>query len=185
MTYVVGIDQSTKHTGVCILTAEGSCVLLELIEPKNTLRDVERLAYVRNSLRGMLNPYKIEHSAMEGYSYHSLSKKFLLGEVGSAVKLVLYDFNIPLTVVAPKQLKKFVTSRGDAEKSDMITCVNKQWEMSVTDDNLADAYGLARIALELVRPVTTKRHQLDIVNALLKKPLPKAKARRIKTPFSL
>jgi hypothetical protein len=36
------------------------------------------------------------------------------------------------------------------------------------DDNLADAYGLARIAYEIAKPTSTKRHQLDVLKGLLK-----------------
>ena len=53
----------------------------------------------------------------------------------------------------------------------------------VNNDNLADAYGLARVAYEIAKPVSVKRHQLGVVKSLLKVAPRKKKASRRKTQF--
>ncbi len=55
---------------------------------------------------------------------------------------------VPFKVVAPGTLKKFVTGDGRAKKDLMLLKVYKKWGVEFDDDNLADAYSLARFALE-------------------------------------
>lgn len=46
-------------------------------------------------------------------------------------------------VVAPSSLKKFITGKGSAKKEMVILEVFKRWNVSVKDNNEADAAGLA------------------------------------------
>lgn len=179
MDYVAGIDQSARHTGVCILNMEGTIQCLQLIEPKK-LKDQARLAFIREKLNALLALYALHTVVMEGYSYGSVNKKFLLGEIGSVVKLAVYDTQAELFEAAPKQLKKFVTGRGSADKEGVIKSICGLWGEEITDDNLADAYGLAQIAREIVWPSSTRRYQLDVCKNITKKTLKKRKSRSIK-----
>jgi len=179
MSYVAGIDQSARHTGVCVLDKDGTIQCLQLIEPKK-LKDHLRLAFVRKELNSLLAPYELTVAVMEGYSYNSVSKKFVLGEIGSVTKLAIYDAGAELHIAAPKQLKKFVTGRGSADKGGVIKGIESLWGEEITDDNLADSYGLAQIAREIVWPSSTRRYQLDVVKIITKKTLKKRKSRSIK-----
>lgn len=176
MWYVVGIDQSVRHSGLCILNETTEIAKLLLIEPHKELSGGPLLAYTRDALTEALTGLSIKAAVMEGYSYGSANKKFLLGEVGGAVKLTIHDLGCPLYVAAPKQLKKFVTGRGDADKGRVMSAIEAQWGEKFSDDNLADAYGLSRIAHEIVTPKSTKRHQLEVAKIITKKDL------NIKTP---
>jgi crossover junction endodeoxyribonuclease RuvC len=174
MGFVVGIDQSVNHTAVCILNDDATVNYLGLIEPGKR-KDQERLAYVRDQLTTLLAPQRYLVGVLEGYSYGSVNKKFLLGEIGAVVKLCLHDHCDVVHCLAPTQLKKFVTGRGGASKEDVMFAIEKQWSIMLNDDNLADAYGLARAAYLIAKPQTVKRHQLDVLNAVLK---PKEKTRK-------
>jgi len=114
----------------------------------------------------LFKTYPPSLAVMEGYSINSTNRKFLLGEIGSVVKITLLDAGARRYEAAPTQLKKFVTGKGSASKDDVIRSVNALWGVGVTDDNLADAYGLARIGVELLSPSTQIRSQLDVLNAL-------------------
>jgi crossover junction endodeoxyribonuclease RuvC len=179
MNYVVGIDQSARHTGVCILAKNGDVACLKLIEPKK-LKDQLRLAFIRKELNALLTHYALRAAVMEGYSYNSTNKKFVLGEVGSVTKLAIYDAGAELYIAAPKQLKKFVTGRGSASKESVIKHIQTVWGVEIIDDNLADAYGLAQIAREIIWSTSTRRCQLDIVKNIIKKDLKKRKSSSIK-----
>ena len=181
MSFVIGIDQSVLHTGICILNEDASVSYLGLIEP-DKLKNRDRLAYIRDELNAVLGAAQFAVGVMEGYSYGSMNKKFLLGEVGSVVKLAFHDHCLRAYEVAPAALKKFVTSKGSASKEDVMVAVEKQWGVVVKDDNLADAYGLARVAYEIAKPSSTKRHQLDVLKGLLKE-VPRKKASKRKTQF--
>lgn len=182
MTLFIGIDQSVLHTGVCILNDDASVSFLGLIEPKK-LRNHERLAYIRDGLTAVMANLRFATGVMEGYSYNSINKKFLLGEVGAVIKLALFDHCDACFDAAPKQLKKFVCSKGSASKEDVMFSIEKQWGLVLQDDNLADAYGLARIGYEIARPSSVKRHQLEVVKHLRAKDLKKEKKPRLKRLF--
>jgi len=172
MALFIGIDQSVLHTGICILNEDASVYYLGLIEPKG-LRDHERLAYIRDGLTAVLGELRFATGVMEGYSYGSVNKKFLLGEVGAVIKLALFDHCDKCFDAAPKQLKKFVCSKGSASKEEVMIAIEKQWGVVIQDDNVADAYSLARIGYEIARPGSVMRHQLDVVKMIKSKDLKK------------
>jgi Holliday junction resolvasome RuvABC endonuclease subunit len=93
---------------------------------------------------------RVDVVAMEGYAAGAKFGRELAGELGGAVKLALLDVldkpaSYPL-IIAPTKLKKYVTGKGTAAKAEMLLAVYKKWGVTYTDDNLADAYGLARAA---------------------------------------
>jgi Holliday junction resolvasome RuvABC endonuclease subunit len=99
----LGVDQSARNSGVCILDDTGKPTFLQRITPPKELCDTERLQFIRNSLQEIITTHPgIVKAAMEGYSYSSINQKFTLGEIGGVVKLVLADYAIPLLIVAPK-----------------------------------------------------------------------------------
>lgn len=59
------------------------------------------------------------------------------------VRCNLWSDETPVLVVAPSSLKKFITGKGSAKKELVILEVFKRWNVSVNDNNEADAAGLA------------------------------------------
>ena len=181
MGMVIGIDQSARHTGVCVLSETGRVIALDLIEP--SMQDVgARLAYIRDGIKvyfggSAVSGTDVRAVVMEGYSYNSVSKKFVLGEVGGQIKLAVFDAKVPLYEAAPKQLKKFVTGSGTATKDQVMVAIKERWKIDIINDNLADAYGLAQIAHEITWPKATTRSQIEVVRVMAAKGLLKA-ARR-------
>ena len=181
MGMVIGIDQSARHTGVCVLSETGRVIALDLIEP--SMQDVgARLAYIRDGIKvyfggSAVSGTDVRAVVMEGYSYNSVSKKFVLGEVGGQIKLADFDAKVPLYEAAPKQLKKFVTGSGTATKDQVMVAIKERWKIDIINDNLADAYGLAQIAHEITWPKSTTRSQIEVVRVMAAKGLLKA-ARR-------
>jgi len=163
--HFVGVDQSLNHTGLCIIDLKSALIQHALIEPKKRTGH-ERLAYIRDGLRSIFQGVRFAAGVLEGYSMGSINRKFDLGEVGAVVKLELFDTCQGVYIAAPKQLKLFVTQKGSASKEDVMKAIKAQWGIEIKNDNLADAYGLSHIAKELVVTTTTKRHQLDVVNAI-------------------
>jgi crossover junction endodeoxyribonuclease RuvC len=71
-----------------------------------------------------------------------------MGALHYYLRLFLHERKIPFKVVAPNTLKKFVTGKGNSKKNQMMLHAFKKWKMEFDDDNLCDAYGLARMSLE-------------------------------------
>ena len=83
---------------------------------------------------------------MEGYAYGA-QMAHMAGELGGMVKLSLIIDGVYPLIVAPSMLKKYVTGKGTGvQKNQMLLNIYKKWGIEFTDDNAADAYGLAKIA---------------------------------------
>lgn len=102
----------------------------------------------------------IDVVAMEGYAAGAKFGREIAGELGAAVKLtLLHELRHPSCcplVIAPTKLKKYTTGKGTAAKAEMLLAVYKRWGVTYSDDNLADAYSLARAASTWRNQIGTK-----------------------------
>ena len=86
---------------------------------------------------------------IEGPSFGSNGAFVLqMGALHFYLRIFLYKNGVNYGIKAPGTIKKFVTGDGRAKKDLMLLKVYKKWGVEFDDDNLADAYSLARIALE-------------------------------------
>lgn len=164
----LGVDQSLVRTGVVVLDEDGDMLLRRVIVP-GELRDAARLCMIRNLVAAAVAEYKPVAAAFEGYSFESTNRAFALGELGGIVQVVFFDAEVPYRQIPPKTLKRFVTGNGDADKQKMLDVTKNKWKIDFGDeDDLCDAYGLARLLLAIDNPKKlTVRHELEVVQGLL------------------
>ncbi len=138
----VGIDQS--YSGFAIALVSGDLYRVEVY--KSSLKGTDRLLDIKNYLAATLSRYSVQDVTMEGYAYGA-QMAHMAGELGGMVKLSLIIDKIYPLIVAPSMLKKYVTGKGTGvQKNQMLLNIYKKWGIEFTDDNAADAYGLAKIA---------------------------------------
>ncbi len=145
----VGIDPSFNSTGIIVLDQDA-----KLVEQKNfSLAKYdeieEKLINFEYEISFIPKIIRLGGVYIEGPSYMS-SGKFVLqmGALHFLLRLFLYKREVFYKVVAPGSLKKFVTGKGNAKKDLMLLKVYKKWGVEFEVDDLADAYGLARMSLE-------------------------------------
>jgi Holliday junction resolvasome RuvABC endonuclease subunit len=144
----LGVDQSLRGTGLCLLSAEGRVSHLSTVETGD-LRGAERLAFIRARVDAVLGS-GVLMVAMEGYAYHSVGAVFELGEIGGVLKLLAWDRGINPVVVPPASLKKYATGNSQADKAAMIAAARAAGVPVPDDgDDQADAFFLADVALHL------------------------------------
>lgn len=167
MSCYVGIDQSYTGFAFVVLDADGNLVQehLKNFEAKLHGTGIDRLLAVYQHVSNLLSECEdVAHVCMEGYSSASKFGREAAGELGAIVKLAIYDYfdrfayahdhlRYP-TIVQPSTLKKFVTGNGGAKKSGMMLAIFKKWGYETTDDNLADAYALAKVAYAIDTTIT-------------------------------
>ena len=68
-----------------------------------------------------------------------------LVEIGTVIRREFYIRGIPWYDVPPTVLKKWVTGKGNAKKPDMAMAALDKWGFALTQDDIVDAYCLARI----------------------------------------
>lgn len=176
----LGIDASLEGTGLCLVTVAGFAIRLQTISP-DKLRGAARLLEIKRNAE-LFIPADVEFAAIEGYAYDAVGRVFELGEVGGVLRLLVHERNIPYVDVPPASLKKFATGRAGAKKAHMIEAAEQAGARPV-DDNQADAFHLARVALACCRrgaPIEQfqlRRSQMEVVHQILH-PTPKKPRRR-------
>jgi Holliday junction resolvasome RuvABC endonuclease subunit len=153
MSGVLGLDQSYTAFGWSYQSADGAHKTTKKTFPaKQFETDLHRLAAVRVFVSGLMNEYDLELVVMEGYANAAKFGREMAGELGAVVKMAVFDHTVfgspfvPL-VVPPTRLKKFVAGKGNAKKNEMLLAVYKRWGYEFADDNMADAFSLAKLGL--------------------------------------
>jgi Holliday junction resolvasome RuvABC endonuclease subunit len=144
----VGLDPSFNGTGIIILDSNGE--IIEQILHKAKEGEVEeRLLDIEKKIKIIPNIPRLEIVYIEGPSYSS-SGAFVLqmGALHYLTRLIFLKKKINYKIIAPGTLKKYVAGTGVAKKELMLLKTYKKWGVEFNDNNLCDAYGLARMALE-------------------------------------
>lgn len=148
--YFVGIDQSFSGTGV--VSIKGSDMTTEVARCFKAGKPKEPFHVRANDLIVKLKEVlpKPENTIvfMEGAAYAAEFNAFILGELSGAIKMFLFQNGYAYDIVQPTTLKKFATGNGRANKAMVIKAVAENWGFKSTNDNICDAYALARMASE-------------------------------------
>ena len=152
----IGIDPSFSSTGLIILDENARIVKQDILKFNKTGADIEdRLTIVKEKLVDeIVNLHSSDDIkvAMEGPSYSSKGSSVL--QMGALNFFIRYWFRIRgvnYSVKTPGELKKFITGKGNTKKDLILLNVFKKWGVEFECDDLADAYGLARMRLAETR----------------------------------
>lgn len=170
----LGIDQSLTGTGLCLLSPQGNVVTSATITTAGR-RDGDRLAFIKRGVASLLAG--VTGAAVEGYSYNSTGHVFELGEIGGVVKVLLVEHAIPYISVPPVLVKKFATGNSHADKRAMMSAAAARRGAAFADDDQADAFFLAHIALAYAQNTAETRRELDVLATLRRPPQRKTKRR--------
>lgn len=142
--HILGLDPAAKcgwahssgNRGVWEIVARGD---------KHPGRRLERL---RRLLFGVKRSEGIELIASEDAAFGSnnLSVAALHNELRGVIKLCAAEWEIPVVMYKPNQIKKWLTGRGNAKKPDMIYFVGTMFGVHTNDDNIADAVAVMEFA---------------------------------------
>jgi len=166
----LGIDLSLTGTG-CVVMKSGKMVSNKLIKSKPSggrpIDELNRIIKIRDEIE--ISDAKI--AVIEGLAFMARNTTSLiqLSALNYFVREKLSILNIPFVIVAPTSLKKFVTGKGNSPKDLMLLATYKKYGEYFTNDNLCDAYGLAKIGHVLTQknPKLIKPQQ-EVINLLKK-----------------
>jgi Holliday junction resolvasome RuvABC endonuclease subunit len=173
---VAGIDYSLTSPAICVHNGQtwdyANCSFYYLVQKeKNTkaffpfypqiylsyASDVERFDNLANWSIGILKAHKVEKCFIEGYAFGAVGRVFQIAENAGLLKHMLWKENIRFEIEPPTVIKKFATSKGNANKEKMYEAFveensvdirdkigimnNKQWN-PVSD--IVDSYYIAK-----------------------------------------
>ena len=143
----VGLDLAFANNGIVILDEKGSIIHQEVFSTSKKDSDEVRLINIRTKLNDLLQNSDIVY--LEGLSFGSQGMSLAqLGAVHYITRVLLHERNIEFDIVSPSTLKKFVTGKGNCKKDLMLLKVFQKWGVEFSNDNLADAYSLAKFTLD-------------------------------------
>lgn len=168
---ILGADLSLTGSGIVILT-NGKVTFQKLIKSKprgdSPKDELNRLLEIVSQIK----VEGIDLVVMEGIAF-GIRKTTSLAQLSALnymVRMQCWEYKVPFVIVAPNTLKKFITGKGMGEKDQMMLATYKKWGFSPSDNNICDAFGLARIGQALLGKTKLLDYEKEVVN-LLKKQL--------------
>lgn len=142
-----GLDFAFANNGLVILDENAEIIRQDIIKTTNKQSDEMRLNHIRDYVASIIKEGDIAY--IEGLSYGSIGlAKAQMSAVHYVIRLLLMEKGIQYKIIEPTVLKKFVTGKGQCKKNLILLKVFKKWGIEFDSDDLADAYSLARMALE-------------------------------------
>lgn len=146
--YFIGIDPSLTGTGICIIDRNCKLLSSSLIATKAKDTIEVRYSVIIENIKTIDNLHS-SIIAIEGIGFGCRGQgMFQLAGLHYVIRYFLWKRKIKFMIVPPTTLKKFVTGKGNSKKELMLKTVYKKWGMDFDDNNVCDAYGLARYAWE-------------------------------------
>jgi len=149
-TLFVGLDPSINATGVVILDDCANIIEQRIFSVKDEDKLFERsLIKYEEEISFISRILNLGAVYIEGPSYQSAGQAILqMGAIHFLTRVYLFKNDKNYKVIAPGTLKKFVTGKGNSKKDLMLLKTFKKWGVEFSDNNICDAYGLARMAVE-------------------------------------
>lgn len=163
---IIGIDASLTNTGIVEVLPNGGIESSTVWSPK--VKGVERLDWFRQQFTSFFKrkdrTENIECVVLEGYAYAAfVGRAFDIGELGGLIKLCVYDTKCPLYIVTPTQLKKYITGKGKGPKDQVFHSACTKWTYEFQTTHEAEAYGLARIGLDILNVLKASGDSEELV----------------------
>jgi len=146
----IGLDLAFMNNGFCCVDEQGSIIYQEVITcPKSIVSDEEKLIFLFEKITKLIDEYLPEKVCIEGLSFGSNGRSVSqMGALHYLIRIFLFKLGIKYQIVPPTNLKKFVTGVGNCKKELMLLKTYKKFNVEFDDNNLCDAFCLARMALD-------------------------------------
>lgn len=145
----IGLDISFTGTGLVVIDTSFEILKEELIS-SNSEESIEcRIIDINDRIFSKIEKYKDSKICIEGLSFSSRGQSTLdLAGLHFYIRTTLFRDNYIFYIIPPTTLKKFVTGTGRCQKNLMLLKCYKKFGIEFDNDNLCDAYCLARYGLE-------------------------------------
>ncbi|MNB81413.1 Crossover junction endodeoxyribonuclease RuvC [compost metagenome] len=165
MTHFVGIDPS-GNTGLTVITDNETILAREVVLKMPLSATYSEIFKYCEQILSHLPVNSIV--CIENVSHLSKGQAVHFQHVLAGFLRYLLELNkYTYYNVSPSQLKKFVTGNHNAKKSEMLKGVYRKWDFDTDSDNVADAYGLAKIA-EAIQSESLEltKYELEVVQKI-------------------
>lgn len=158
---VIGIDQSYKSAGVCIMDEKGQVIDMYTITTDKDTGDVfKRANVIAEKIAKAIKDHNVVCMGIEGLAFAKFgdATRDLAGLQFTIITHLRYRCGFDVIVIPPpNELKKYATGKGNADKVLMHSSLPEDIRKRLEAKNyrkttglydIADAYWLAKYALE-------------------------------------
>ena len=170
----LGLDLSLTSTGV-FLKRESSYECFEIkTKPDQFANSILRCDHIATNIVNFIDKSNPTMITVEDYFTGRQPYSVIqLAELGTLVRYKLIANSNHFYTVAPTQLKKFCTSKGNGDKDNVLKGVYKKWNVDVNSNNIADACVLAYMAEAIYKiqnkiDVNLAEYEKEVVLKILK-----------------
>jgi len=143
-TLYMGIDLSLRGTGISIIDKD-KIVNQFLISTTPKQVTEGRLIEIGDTIKKILKKYPPILINIEGLAFGARGQRmFELAGLHYYIRIMVKQLEYPYIVTPPTEVKKWVTGKGNCNKDVMLMKVFKKYGIEFTDNNLCDAFCLAR-----------------------------------------
>lgn len=141
---ILGIDLSLNATGICHRDRDG----LYTFASTSFTSKIDTYERWDKTLQIVLDfSQNSDTIYIEDYAFGAQGRaRSVLCEIGGIIRYALWKENKQIVLIPPTSLKKFVTGKGNVNKSLILKEVYKRWKIDLDDDNIADAFALVKMA---------------------------------------
>lgn len=163
---ILAIDPSLTGTGWAVTLQSGGVRTGTISTEGYT--GFDRILRVKSVIDHLLDTYTPALVVYEGYSMgRFVGKIFDRAELGGVLKLSIWRRNIPLLVVPPTSLKKFITGKGNADKKKVAKSLAQACGKTFRTSDEADAYGLLMMGTAYSDPSVVSGDRRNYAHAAL------------------
>lgn len=158
---IAGVDLSLRETGLAVVHEDGEPSILKIIKSNPKFSIEQRITMINNTVYEWIKSPHLKIVYIEGLALAARGQRLAqIAGLHYHLRVKLYNCGIPFKTKTPTQLKKFVI-KGSAKKEQMLLHCYKRWGIEFDNNNLCDAYCLARMALENVTNPKRKARKSD------------------------
>ncbi len=142
---VVGLDLAEKM-GLCVINGATKQLLFSSTVKLSKADGESRLIHLHKLLNKVIEKFSPHEIAMEDVFLPvktSPRTPISLGELRGVARLCAAEHDLPVFFYPPRKVKLAITGYGNASKEDIISWVEKEFNIKVKDDNEADAISIA------------------------------------------
>ncbi len=150
--YSIGIDPSLTGTGIVVLNDSFEVIEKHLIATTPKWEIEERYKKILEQVQLTTERFRNnEHViSIEGLAFGARGQAmFQLAGLHFLIRYNLFIGELEYKIVPPTVIKKHITGKGNTKKELMLKEIYKKWGVDFNNNNLADAYALARYSLEV------------------------------------
>ena len=172
----LGLDLSLTGTGAVII--DDDYKIIHQAVWSNNYRSIDRLEFIYAEIDELIAEYhhkdNIDYAVLESpaFGVGNQGRLFDLGDAAGIVKLELAKNGIEFSLVSPQGLKKYISgkqTRGNKSTKDLVILdIYKKYGVEFRENNIADAYVLARIAHDLCCDCEIDEYQREVLKVVRK-----------------